>query len=135
MSFQFVGFLLTYLLASTHAARCGSRVGLGVILIQYGFYVRDSNGGAGESGLPIADTDGDFQDPTKDDSAQGLEGTLVRNQWISGILMIFGWFILVRSLAEYYRVKTLEAQIRQTSQQSGDGASAVIAAEEGDAVV
>jgi hypothetical protein len=40
VSFQFVGFLLTYLLHTTHAARLGSRAGLGVILIQYGFALR-----------------------------------------------------------------------------------------------
>ena len=40
MTFQFVGFLLTYLLHTTHAARCGSRAGLGITLIQYGFYLR-----------------------------------------------------------------------------------------------
>jgi hypothetical protein len=40
VSFQFVGFLLTYLLHTTHAARFGSRAGLGVILIQYGFALR-----------------------------------------------------------------------------------------------
>ncbi|CDS01779.1 hypothetical protein [Sporisorium scitamineum] len=40
MTFQFVGFLLTYLLHTTHAARCGSRAGLGATLIQYGFYMR-----------------------------------------------------------------------------------------------
>lgn len=40
MSFQFVGFLLTYLLHTTHAARCGSRAGLGITLVQYGFYLR-----------------------------------------------------------------------------------------------
>lgn len=40
VSFQFVGFLLTYLLHSTHAARLGSRAGLGVTLIQYGFALR-----------------------------------------------------------------------------------------------
>ncbi|KAK0538307.1 hypothetical protein OC835_001479 [Tilletia horrida] len=39
MCFQFVGFLLTYLLHTTHAAKCGSRAGLGVTLIQYGFYL------------------------------------------------------------------------------------------------
>lgn len=122
MSFQFVGFLLTYLLASTHAARCGSRVGLGVILIQYGFYVQDSNKGSEDSGMPVADTDGDFQDPDTNDNSQGFEGTILRNQWISGILMIVGWFILVRSLAEYYRVKTLEAQVRKASQQALDAA-------------
>jgi len=40
ISFQFVGFLLTYLLHTTHAARYGSRAGLGVTLIQYGFALR-----------------------------------------------------------------------------------------------
>jgi hypothetical protein len=41
-SFQFVGFMLTYLLHTTHAAKDGSRAGLGISLIQYGFYVRSS---------------------------------------------------------------------------------------------
>ena len=41
MSFQFVGFLLTYLLHTTHAARLGSRAGLGFTLIQYGFSLRN----------------------------------------------------------------------------------------------
>jgi hypothetical protein len=41
ISFQFVGFLLTYLLHTSHAARFGSRAGLGVTLIQYGFALRN----------------------------------------------------------------------------------------------
>ena len=40
ISFQFVGFLLTYLLHTTHAAKLGSRAGLGITLIQYGFAMR-----------------------------------------------------------------------------------------------
>lgn len=51
VSFQFVGFLLTYLLHTTHAARLGSRAGLGVTLIQYGFALRarsdDASGNKG----------------------------------------------------------------------------------------
>ncbi|KAI9637781.1 putative metal ion transport-related protein [Dioszegia hungarica] len=39
-SFQFVGFLLTYVLHTTHAAKYGSRVGLGCTLIQFGFTLR-----------------------------------------------------------------------------------------------
>ena len=34
--FQFAGFVLTYLLHTTHAAKYGSRAGLGVTLIQFG---------------------------------------------------------------------------------------------------
>ncbi|KAL7412045.1 hypothetical protein BDY24DRAFT_118424 [Mrakia frigida] len=40
LSFQFVGFLLTYVLHTTHAAKYGSRAGLGITLIQYGLYLR-----------------------------------------------------------------------------------------------
>lgn len=39
MSFQFVGFLLTTLLSTSHAAKNGSRAGLGITLIQYGLYL------------------------------------------------------------------------------------------------
>ena len=35
-----MGFLLTYLLHTTHAAKLGSRAGLGITLIQYGFAMR-----------------------------------------------------------------------------------------------
>ena len=57
ISFQFVGFLLTFLLHTTHAAKYGSRAGLGVTLIQYGFTIRtrsedfsDGNGYDGTDG-------------------------------------------------------------------------------------
>ncbi|WVR05494.1 hypothetical protein IAU60_002512 [Kwoniella sp. DSM 27419] len=39
-SFQFVGFLLTYVLHTTHSAKYGSRVGLGLTLIQVGLNLR-----------------------------------------------------------------------------------------------
>jgi Protein of unknown function (DUF2370) len=42
MAFQLVGFLLTYLLHTTHAAKNGSRAGLGVTLISWGFQMRAS---------------------------------------------------------------------------------------------
>jgi hypothetical protein len=41
--FQFVGFLLTYLLHTSHAAKYGSRAGLGLTLIHLGFYSRSMN--------------------------------------------------------------------------------------------
>src|SRR5690349_23859465 len=44
MSFQLVGFLLTYLLHTTHAAKNGSRAGLGLTFVQYGFYMKGNNG-------------------------------------------------------------------------------------------
>lgn len=38
--FQFLGFVVTYFLSTTHAARYGSRAGLGLTFIQYGAYWR-----------------------------------------------------------------------------------------------
>ncbi|CED85252.1 Golgi-associated protein/Nedd4 WW domain-binding protein [Phaffia rhodozyma] len=40
VSFQFIGFLLTYVLHQSHAAKFGSRAGLGLTLIQYGWQLR-----------------------------------------------------------------------------------------------
>lgn len=97
MTFQFVGFLLTYLLHTTHAARCGSRAGLGVTLIQYGFYLRtraseiaegkiiDTSGGFGSGGA-ISPGEGSasgwFGDDLMDNNGED-GGARRRRGWIS----------------------------------------------------
>jgi len=56
ISFQFVGFMLTYLLHTSHAAKFGSRAGLGVTLIQYGLYSREAEADIGlGSGVGVGD--------------------------------------------------------------------------------
>jgi hypothetical protein len=52
VAFNFLGFVLTYLLHTTHAAKYGSRAGLGITLIQYGWAIRTRGEG----------TDGDLVD-------------------------------------------------------------------------
>ncbi|SNX87220.1 related to BSD2 - metal homeostasis protein [Melanopsichium pennsylvanicum] len=95
MTFQFVGFLLTYLLHTTHAARCGSRAGLGITLIQYGFYLRtraaeiaegkiiDTGGfnGGGEAVSPGAGSGGGWF--SEDMSSDEEGGARRRTGWIS----------------------------------------------------
>ncbi|KAH7887632.1 hypothetical protein F5I97DRAFT_1966169 [Phlebopus sp. FC_14] len=39
-TFQFIGFVLTWVMHTTHAAKFGSRAGLGITLIQWGFGLR-----------------------------------------------------------------------------------------------
>ena len=136
MSFQFVGFLLTYLLASSHAARNGSRAGLGVILIQYGFYLRDA---------PNIPTDGTvLPDPNNGEQpAVGNDGPvpddnmpseqIPKAEWMSYLLMVIGWFVLIRSIGEYYRVKQLEKAVRATP--AVGGVPTVIAEGEGEEAV
>jgi hypothetical protein len=131
MSFTFVGFLLTYLLHTTHAAKNGSRAGLGITLIQYGFYMRsrpdDYTGGAPPpENEPSEPNSYDFgvADMVTDTPEDGIG----RNEWISYALMVVGWFILIRSVSSFMRARRTE-QVVLASPDRGLG-TAVIADDE-----
>ncbi|KDQ20758.1 hypothetical protein BOTBODRAFT_100830 [Botryobasidium botryosum FD-172 SS1] len=170
MSFQYVGFLLTFLLHTTHAAKYGSRAGLGVTMIQYGFYLR-----TGGDKLEDDPTNADFwwgppqagndtmmshhhpghgsstsvnsrfhprqlftssTPPTASTSAtpptpptlyngtsvisgapspSDMEELSAATEWFSFILMTVGWFLLLTSLLNYWRVKRWERQVQTAS--------------------
>lgn len=59
VSFQWVGFLLTYVLHTTHAAKHGSRAGLGITLIRFGLYLRETGVEYQDSGHYPGDMDRD----------------------------------------------------------------------------
>lgn len=127
MSFQLVGFLLTYLLHSTHAAKNGSRAGLGITLIQYGFYMKGTqSGGDGMSG---GASDGYAQppDPNSHDFEPNAVGTsggekgggssfsdMASSEWVAYILMIVGWFILIRAVSDYIKARRHEQLVLQS---------------------
>lgn len=133
MSFQLVGFLLTYLLHSTHAAKNGSRAGLGITLIQYGFYMKGSagtgDGGMGEGGNAGGDG-GNYASPPDPNShdfdpnavAGGGNGVdnggsisdMASSEWVAYILMIVGWFILIRSVSDFLRARRHEQLVLQS---------------------
>ena len=123
MSFQLIGFLLTYLLHTTHAAKHGSRTGLGITLIQYGFQMRYSSSvGAGpEPPSPGTSVDGVPDDPNAhnfDPNNVGGDGNpshgLTTSDWIAYTLMIVGWFILIRAVSDYTRARRQEALVRSS---------------------
>ncbi|KAK0610617.1 hypothetical protein B0T17DRAFT_593730 [Bombardia bombarda] len=132
MSFQLVGFLLTYLLHSTHAAKNGSRAGLGITLIQYGFYMKggsdgSSTGGGGGGGAaspgdgyatPPDPNSHDFDPNTVNDDGNGSGGggmgSLGDSDWVAYILMIVGWFILIRALSDYFKARRHEQLVLQS---------------------
>lgn len=116
MSFLFPGFLLTYLLHTTHAAKNGSLAGLGLTLVQYGFYMRggssDSNGNPGQfTGTPPDPNSHDFDpgNPTGDSAigggAGGAQSGFSSTNMISYGLMIIGWFILIRAVTGFLRAR------------------------------
>ena len=128
MSFQFVGFLLTYLLHTTHAAKNGSRAGLGITLVQYGFYMR-----AGKEANPAGNADEPYtqpQDPNSHDFDPGAVGGaaaaamasstqsaaaststiggVISSEWVAYTLMIVGWFILIRAVGDFFKARRHE---------------------------
>ncbi|KAH7884547.1 metal homeostatis protein bsd2 [Phlebopus sp. FC_14] len=118
--FQFVGFLLTYLLHTTHAAKFGSRAGLGLTLIQYGFYSRTGEDGFGISGENSPGVQS-FSEPLlstspPSDAAPDAQENIILNitsrEWLSFLLMTLGWFLLLSSLIGFWRVKHWESSIR-----------------------
>lgn len=131
MSFQLVGFLLTYLLHTTHAAKNGSKAGLGLTLVQYGFYMKGSSvsrpDGDGDSYTSPPDPNSHDFDPNSigDNTAAavGAQGqgsgnsalsAISTSEWISYILMIVGWFILIRSVSDFLRARRHEQLILQS---------------------
>lgn len=127
MSFQLVGFLLTYLLHSTHAAKNGSRAGLGITLIQYGFYMKGSSGtdggnmggdGGGYASPPDPNShDFDPNSVSGDGNGDGNGGgisDMASSEWVAYILMIVGWFILIRAVSDYLRARRHEHLVLQS---------------------
>jgi hypothetical protein len=145
VSFQFVGFLLTYLLHTTHAARLGSRAGLGVTLIQYGFALRSKANAAANYAWDEEDQLDWVNSNTSslsDFRSHGFNSTSAyasaiiseqeasimvadaTTEWLSFFLMTVGWFILLTSLLGFWRVKRWERGILATQQQNNGSTTA-----------
>jgi Protein of unknown function (DUF2370) len=91
--FQFVGFLLTYLLHTSHAGKYGSRAGLGITLIQFGFYSRSG------TFSPEPGTDGEqvgANKPKNETMLPGAEDDLLpaisSRDWLAFLFMTLGLF-------------------------------------------
>lgn len=139
-SFQLVGFLLTYLLHTTHAAKNGSRAGLGITLIQYGFYMRDTPGPApsGSQGYanPPDPNAHDFNpnEVASSDGSKGGEWDISGSEWVAYILMVMGWFILIRAVGDYIKARKHEQLVLQ-SPDRGLGVPVIAEGESPDRVV
>lgn len=125
MSFQLVGFLLTYLLHTTHAAKNGSRAGLGITLVQYGFTMKSAAGLSGGSEAPSGGFDGGVpSDPNSHDFDPNTVGTsgdatpassgISSSDWLAYGLMIVGWFILIKSISDFVRARRHEQLVLQS---------------------
>lgn len=141
MSFQLVGFLLTYLLHTTHAAKNGSKAGLGITMIQFGFGMKRGSAkhadgdpatapggnGAGDNDAfvpPPSDPNSHDFDPVAAasgaafvaDASAGAGGAsgMKATDWFAYALMIVGWFILIRAISEYIKARRHEQLVLQS---------------------
>jgi len=131
--FQFIGFVFTYFLSTTHAARYGARAGLGFTFIQYGAYWRAAQN---LEATPSTEEQQDFafwnatMSAVAPNSTTLLESVVANNgtetveaydvgfggkDWLALFFMTFGWVLLFTSLVGFWRVKRWEASIRASS--------------------
>lgn len=133
-SFQFVGFLLTYILHTSHAAKQGSRAGLGITFISYGYYmipygtstVHENK----ETNKLEPNNPNDYQTVTTDSDITGTmdnfhsslsagveKATEVKTSshasFIAYVVIGFGVFIFIKALINYHRAKQMEKVILQ----------------------
>lgn len=139
MSFQLVGFLLTYLLHTTHAAKNGSRAGLGITLVQYGFSMRGSSSSAPTPNsqdsqfTPPPDPNNHDFDPSQVSSEAATTAaaaamaasqdspatsstisSIASSDWLAYVLMIVGWFILIRAVSDFFKARRHEQLVLQS---------------------
>ena len=139
MSFTLVGFLLTYLLHTTHAAKNGSKAGLGITLVQYGFYMRSgrstvsppTNGQDPAFTAPQDPNSHDFDPNAVSDSgaaaaaaatiadssqqaAASGASSVANSDWLAYALMIVGWFILIRAVSDFFKARRHEQLVLQS---------------------
>ncbi|KAI6047431.1 hypothetical protein EDC04DRAFT_621890 [Pisolithus marmoratus] len=143
-TFQFIGFALTWVMGTTHAARHGSRAGLGITLIQWGLALRarlDEAGSWNEPTFATAKEADEYYQGTGRYNNSSIEQPNVPNgsqtddftwkgdvafaspiatEWLSFVLMTAGWFLLLTSTLGFWRVKRWEKSILAPSNPSSD---------------
>jgi hypothetical protein len=137
-SFQFVGFILTYLLHTSHAAKQGSRAGLGITFITYGYIMIPKKRASHDSDESLQNYEiqpeqpGDFENlVVSDDKVSGTldkftstlssgvsavtqeESKPAHLQLIGIAVIMLGIFIFVKAMMNYRRTKKMEEVILQ----------------------
>lgn len=129
VAFQLVGFILCYLLHTSHAAKQGTRAGLGIMILMFGWDKIPSNFGRADQ-IPVRyePEDPNMIDITKSLSIKAgsrvdeyhlslfnkldfakLENT--KTPYFAYGLIAFGIFIMLKALFDYFKVKQKERRI------------------------
>lgn len=129
VAFQFVGFVLCYLLHTSHASKQGARAGIGITLVMYGYNIVPKNFGhvdqVPQRYVPkdpnLYDIDKSvsikggidsysselFQQFTDKDANESFNST----PYLAYGTIALGLLIIVKLLVDYYKVKLLERRM------------------------
>lgn len=132
-SFQFVGFLVTYLLHTSHAAKQGSIFGLGLTFIGYAYSMRPRNVDVKVGKDKTADRikienpndyndlqipeDGTEMDNFESSLSHGLEEKKQSWSFITIFAALLGIFIAIKSIYDYVKVKKMERKYLSQEEQ------------------
>ncbi|KAH3900152.1 uncharacterized protein SCODWIG_03061 [Saccharomycodes ludwigii] len=143
-SFQFFGFLITYILHTSHAAKEGSRCGLGITFIGYGWTMLPNNV-SGKVGKDHILNRLELNDPnehngdinlyssdlvTEDSFHSGLNHGYEEDNSVNGnkkltiisvLLFILGGIIIVKCIYGYFRIKRIEKSIIRQQEEHSNG--------------
>lgn len=129
VAFQLIGFILCYLLHTSHAAKQGTRGGLGITLVMYGYSIIPANlGHSDRLPLKFEPDDPNLIDISALTSIKGQHfdgyqlglhlnedtGTLLaatKTPYFAYGLIAFGIFIAIKSVVDFYKVKQVEQLI------------------------
>ncbi|OLY83738.1 Metal homeostatis protein BSD2 [Smittium mucronatum] len=105
-AFQAVGFMMTFLLHTSHAAKNGSIAGFGATLINIGFYLQTSI----DESQPGRNPDGSINiPPPNNNNGQDIDfSTPGNNVYIAFLFIIIGWCLILKSGANYFHAKRME---------------------------
>ncbi|KAF8939567.1 hypothetical protein BGZ58_009355 [Dissophora ornata] len=107
MSFQFIGFFLTYLLHTSHATKNGSKMGLGITFISMGMQMMT---GKTEMDEPADDSDTGYMGNAGEDLKSVKEYL-----WLAYFMVFLGTAIMLQSGLEFARAKRTEMIAKTTS--------------------
>ncbi|KAG0350516.1 hypothetical protein BGZ54_003771 [Gamsiella multidivaricata] len=109
MSFQFVGFCLTYLLHTSHATKQGSKTGLGITFVTMGFNIMNGKFSEGDiDGDPMEDSDTGYMGDTGPSTSLTSLRSMTEYIWLSYFLVMLGIVIIAQSLVSFAKAKRTE---------------------------
>ncbi|KAJ1963834.1 hypothetical protein GGI12_001809 [Dipsacomyces acuminosporus] len=121
-AFQIVGYMLTFLLHSSHAAKNGSLAGLGITFFNFGFYIRTHLGQSAFDTAPGSKPSqggkgGHGQSAAGDDAPYDVD-TPLDNAYFAYLLMIIGVAIFIKAVFDYVRVRRVQTIIESSPEQN-----------------